>query len=225
MDTGNDYYAVLGVLPSADATAIRTAYRILAQKHHPDRVGGDPGAVAKMARINEAYRILGDSQRREEYDRTRKPQPSEAPPSPDSSPSPVQQPERYGPELHRRSRRRRPNRVKQPAKQVAGCAVALLVAFGALLFVSLLFIWQPGKYDDSPIQSEQIDDFDMSAGRNWEFLPQDYSESFGDEHLDSYSEPIQPDISDRWESGPDWESPDAGRWDSWNQQDPEPILP
>ena len=59
-----DLYAVLGLQPDADATAIRAAYRSLARSNHPD-VGGDEHA---MIRINEAWRILGNPERRAAYD-------------------------------------------------------------------------------------------------------------------------------------------------------------
>jgi curved DNA-binding protein CbpA len=58
-------YAVLGVNPDADRAAIRRAYRDLARRHHPD-FGGD---VGEMARINEAWHVLGHAERRETYDR------------------------------------------------------------------------------------------------------------------------------------------------------------
>jgi curved DNA-binding protein CbpA len=67
-----DYYATLGVLPEADPVVIKAAYRALAQTYHPDKWRGDPTvACRRMAAINEAYRILGDSQMRAEYDAAR----------------------------------------------------------------------------------------------------------------------------------------------------------
>jgi curved DNA-binding protein CbpA len=59
-----DLYAVLGLASDADASTIRAAYRTLARSNHPD-VGGDPHA---MIRINEAWRILGNPERRTAYD-------------------------------------------------------------------------------------------------------------------------------------------------------------
>jgi molecular chaperone DnaJ len=60
----SDLYAVLGVGRDADGPTIRRAYRRLARRHHPDS-GGDP---RQMMRINEAWRILGQSERRASYD-------------------------------------------------------------------------------------------------------------------------------------------------------------
>ena len=59
-----DHYTVLGVKRGADRAAIRAAYRSMARHAHPDH-GGDE---AYMARINEAWRVLGDAVRRAEYD-------------------------------------------------------------------------------------------------------------------------------------------------------------
>jgi curved DNA-binding protein CbpA len=59
-----DHYTVLGVKRGSDRAAIRAAYRSLARQTHPDH-GGDEDY---MARINEAWRVLGDPARRAEYD-------------------------------------------------------------------------------------------------------------------------------------------------------------
>jgi len=59
-----DYYSILGVSKTASQDEIKKAYRKLAMKHHPDR-GGDAEISAK---INEAYTVLGDPQKRKQYD-------------------------------------------------------------------------------------------------------------------------------------------------------------
>jgi len=67
-----DPYAVLGVSRSASDAEIKTAYRDLVAKYHPDRHGGNPLedlAAAKMAEINRAYEILSNPDRRADYDR------------------------------------------------------------------------------------------------------------------------------------------------------------
>jgi curved DNA-binding protein CbpA len=71
-------YSILGVLPDADEVVIKAAYRALAQRYHPDKWSGDPAeAHARMAALNEAFRVLGDPALRAEYDskqdRTEKP--------------------------------------------------------------------------------------------------------------------------------------------------------
>ena len=63
-----DYYQVLGVQRSASADEIRTAYRKLAMKYHPDRNPGDKQAEDKFKEANEAYQVLSDSQKRARYD-------------------------------------------------------------------------------------------------------------------------------------------------------------
>lgn len=64
-----DYYEVLGVARDADAAALKSAYRKLALKNHPDQNPNDPDAEARFKEINEAYAILSDPEKRAAYDR------------------------------------------------------------------------------------------------------------------------------------------------------------
>ena len=65
-----DHYAVLGLLPNAEAVVVKAAYKALAQRYHPDRFRGDPEfARSRMAELNEAYAVLSHPQRRRDYDR------------------------------------------------------------------------------------------------------------------------------------------------------------
>ena len=63
-----DYYATLGVTKSSSEKEIKQAYRKLARKHHPDVNPGDKSAEARFKEINEAYEVLGDSDKRKKYD-------------------------------------------------------------------------------------------------------------------------------------------------------------
>lgn len=63
-----DYYKVLGVPRSAGADEIRSAYRKLAMKYHPDRNAGDKQAEEHFKEANEAYQVLSDPQKRARYD-------------------------------------------------------------------------------------------------------------------------------------------------------------
>lgn len=65
-----DYYAILGVADSADAKTIKTAYRKLARKYHPD-VSREADAEDKFKEVAEAYEVLGDAEKRAEYDEVR----------------------------------------------------------------------------------------------------------------------------------------------------------
>lgn len=69
MDEDQDYYEILQVHPGASQEVIRAAYRALAQRYHPDNAG--PDGEATMVVINGAYEVLGDSDRRAQYDRDR----------------------------------------------------------------------------------------------------------------------------------------------------------
>lgn len=72
MDASKDYYAVLGVLPSIEPAAIRAVYLSLLKKYHPDVYKGTKEeAVRRTKEFNEAYDVLGDEKKREEYDRLR----------------------------------------------------------------------------------------------------------------------------------------------------------
>ena len=69
MSTKRDYYEILGVTKTASASDIKTAYRKMALKWHPDK-NQDKKAAAeeKFKEINEAYQILSDTQKKQQYD-------------------------------------------------------------------------------------------------------------------------------------------------------------
>lgn len=66
--TKRDYYEVLGVPRDAGESEIRSAYRKLARRHHPD-VSDDPDAHRRFQEIGEAYAVLSDAEKRAGYDR------------------------------------------------------------------------------------------------------------------------------------------------------------
>lgn len=63
-----DYYEILGVTKNASESEIKSAYRKLARKYHPDVNRNDPNASDKFKDINEAYEVLGDPAKRKRYD-------------------------------------------------------------------------------------------------------------------------------------------------------------
>ena len=64
-----DPYEVLGVAKNASAKDIKSAYRKLAKKHHPDQNPNDPKAKDRFAAVNQAYEVVGDEKTRGAYDR------------------------------------------------------------------------------------------------------------------------------------------------------------
>ena len=64
-----DPYEVLGVQKGASAAAIKSAYRKLAKKHHPDANKNDPKSAARFAEVNSANEIIGDEAKRKQFDR------------------------------------------------------------------------------------------------------------------------------------------------------------
>lgn len=76
-----DLYKTLGVAENADDASIKKAYRKLAKEFHPDVTGNDKKKTERFKEINEAYSVLGDAQKRKEYDRLK-----HAPVRPDGMP-------------------------------------------------------------------------------------------------------------------------------------------
>lgn len=100
-------YDVLGVSPSASEAEVRRAYLALARRYHPD---ANPGAEERMRVVNEAWAIIGDRQRRADFDRRGRPAPDPGfrPDDPvDDGFDPRAQPDRpYRPRSAREVRRR-----------------------------------------------------------------------------------------------------------------------
>ncbi len=67
--SNRDFYDILGVDRGVDAATLKSAYRKLAMKHHPDQNQDDPNAEAKFKEIAEAYAVLSDPEKRAAYDR------------------------------------------------------------------------------------------------------------------------------------------------------------
>ena len=69
MDFDKDYYAILGVLPTAESVVIRAAYKAMLKVYHPDKFKGSKAeAHTKTVELNEAHSILSNQISRSEYD-------------------------------------------------------------------------------------------------------------------------------------------------------------
>ena len=64
-----DYYEVLGVAKGASDNDIKKAYRKLARQYHPDRNPGDKQAEGRFKEVQDAYDVLSDKKKREQYER------------------------------------------------------------------------------------------------------------------------------------------------------------
>src|SRR5450432_3352312 len=76
-----DLYKTLGVPENADQAAIKKAYRKLAKEFHPDVTGNDKKKTERFKEISEAWGVLGDKEKRAEYERLKR-----APMRPDGMP-------------------------------------------------------------------------------------------------------------------------------------------
>src|SRR4249920_66502 len=67
-----DYYGVLGVASNASQDEIKKAYRRLAKRYHPDANQNDPKSADRFKEISEAYQVIGDAEKRKQYDDMRR---------------------------------------------------------------------------------------------------------------------------------------------------------
>ncbi len=72
MANPKDYYTVLGVSSTAPADDIKKQYRRLAKRYHPDANANDPKAADRFKEISEAYQVIGDPEKRKQYDEMRR---------------------------------------------------------------------------------------------------------------------------------------------------------
>jgi molecular chaperone DnaJ len=72
MANSKDYYAVLGVASTASADEIKKQYRRLAKQYHPDANQSDPKSAERFKEISEAHNVLGDPEKRKQYDEMRR---------------------------------------------------------------------------------------------------------------------------------------------------------
>lgn len=128
------YYDVLQVTEFASPEVIRSAYRALAMKYHPDVCGNDPESAEKMKIINTAYEVLSDPNRRDWYDRLIQAQRSAANPRMQYNTA------NQAAGATSRTQYNHPPQVSEdPPKKVTQWYVPLLVLF--LIFAVPVFLW------------------------------------------------------------------------------------
>ena len=150
------HYEILGVKQTADEEEIKRAFRSRALRVHPDRNPGDPRAAAKFNRVNEAYEVLSDPDRRRAYDIALAlgeeigPRPAGRPsPAPRPQPPPetasqrntdyrqwVEERERRARQEEEAARQRRQSAARQPVASSGG--IGCLGIWGILALVSFL---------------------------------------------------------------------------------------
>jgi hypothetical protein len=160
-----DHYEVLGLSPDAPDEVVRAAYRALAGKYHPDRNPGDRNAELKLKRLNAAFHVLGNPEKRKQYDElTQSPEAGdESPPEPPKNDPPrwkVPEEESAPPqprwkvpgEDHRQRSDARtqsavpnPTRAVKVAASVGARAFVALVAVGLSLYVNTTGPYAPGN--------------------------------------------------------------------------------
>ena len=129
------YYELLQVTPTADLEIITGAYRALIRRHHPDR-NPSPTADATTKRLNEAWEVLNDPAKRDEYDReltagsSSRPAP---PPRPPNRPTQETPPPRPKPSP--------PPRASEPDNQdVLWVTLGLLIVLAIIAAATLIFL-------------------------------------------------------------------------------------
>ena len=137
------YYELLQVQPTADVEVIRAAYRSLARRYHPDQ-NPSPSAEATTKRLNEAWEVLSDPERRAEYDRTFAAGSTSRPtwpPRPQNQPTQETPPPR--PPRQPKEQARPPKQEPRPRPQEPGFGGSLLILLVSILViggVGLVFV-------------------------------------------------------------------------------------
>lgn len=161
------HYDCLKVVRNAPVEVIKASYRVLSQKYHPDR-NPDPGALDRMTRINQAWDVLSDPERRATHDRWIATQERKAafqaePERPRSPPRPA------------RARAGSRNGAIAEWASRNGIAVAAVLAVATAIALLLSHFVKPAEvdFDDTAVAQSTPDDYDKTVwhAKPWEAVP------------------------------------------------------
>lgn len=149
------YYQLLGLSPGASQDEIKSAYKSLALKYHPDKTGGNKAMEEHFKKVNEAYQVLSNPEKRRKYDLrfTAPPKPSPPKPAQAAKPQPAPQPGKaYGTDNPANQRPNTTNRerksqiyskpgTKPRSNQQLKYFLFAFVGLLAVIVLSLSFFW------------------------------------------------------------------------------------
>jgi hypothetical protein len=167
MSQGN-FYQILGVGSSANAKQIRSAYRDLVKRHHPDlftTAGEKAAATEKLRLINEAYAVLGNVERRRRYDQEIAPQPKPHRPTPASArrqkgPRPSQHKRRSSLDVIKILKERLGFSKKRAGYLLGGAILVLLLGYAARSQPRWVTAWALlEKLEVSPMETPSSQDW------------------------------------------------------------------
>lgn len=163
-DPATDYYGLLGLTPRANPEEIRTAYRRLAKRYHPDLHAGSSLAAARMARLNVAKTVLLDQDTRAAYDAARRARFGRS-----AGPGPATVAAvSYAPSAHawvrptspvRPSPAARPRRVVAPARKSGfdRATAVLLVILAPLVCALVFYVAEAVRVASQPVRQPAAD--------------------------------------------------------------------
>lgn len=163
------HYDILKVMRNAPVDVIKASYRVMSQKYHPDR-NRDPGALDLMQRINQAWDVLRDPERRATHDRWIATQESKL-----AAPPPAAHAAEPAPPHAARPRRKRPARGAAVWVNKYGVVLAAVAAVAAAIYLLVAHFARPVEDVDfdAPVADQAAADGEQAVWytKAWEAVP------------------------------------------------------